>query len=406
MNALNQNYWKKRKKMILFIGFFFLGILSFSFLFYFMNTEDILLKKDLSCEFREKVYIEDFIEQVNGEVITNTLIDTNFVGKKKLKVQYRNHYGFFKIKEMEIEVLDVTQPTIVVSDPYIVEKGSISNLLDTIFCADDYDDDVRCKIEGSYDLEQIGSYPLTLTAVDHSGNQTSKDFTLKVVSKEKSNSSSNQNRKKTDFKVVYQKYKNANTMIGLDLSKWQQDVDFAKLKDQGVEFVMLKIGGQTKKQGEIQMDPKFLENIQNALFNDLKVGVYFYSYATSVEEARIQAKWVLKELKDYDITLPIAFDWENWSSYTSFHLSFHTLNQIAHAFIDEIEKANYEGMLYSSKYYLETIWYHEEYSIWLAYYTDHNDYLNNYLMWQVCNNGKIEGIDGFVDIDVWYSLNS
>ena len=59
-------------------------------------------------------------------------------------------------------------------------------------------------------------------------------------------------------------------------------------------------------------------------------------------------------------------------------------------------------MLYSSKYYLETIWDAKDYTNWLAYYTKNNDYQGDYAMWQVCSDGKIDGIDGYVDIDVMY----
>ena len=194
-----------------------------------------------------------------------------------------------------------------------------------------------------------------------------------------------------------------NSLLGLDISKWQGDVDYAKIKKEGVEFVMLKIGGQTKINGEFSIDPKFYDNIEGALANDIKVGVYFYSYATNVEEAKKQADFIMQKLDNYDIDMPIAFDWENWSKYTRFHISFHTLNKVASAFIDRVEEFGYDGVLYSSKYYLENIWYQEDYTNWLAYYNDEFDKYQDYYMWQMCNNGKINGINGYVDIDIMYN---
>ena len=144
------------------------------------------------------------------------------------------------------------------------------------------------------------------------------------------------------------------------------------------------------------------EGIKKALDNGILVGVYFYSYAKTEKEARNQARWIVKKLQNYDVTLPIAFDWENWSSYNSFNISFHSLNKVAKAFVSEVEKYNYDGILYSSKFYLENIWYQEEYTKWLAYYTSNNDYKEKYLLWQLCDDGKIDGIDGYVDIDVMY----
>lgn len=371
----------------------------------FKNTNDILLKQDLTCQYREEMYVKDFIQKLNGTLLTTDKIDTNKIGNKVIHLEYYNQYGYIARKEFILEIKDKTPPTIVVNNPYIIEKDSIENLKDNIFCADDYDDNISCDIEGTYDLSQIGNYSLKITATDFSNNQTIKKFTLKVTEPVKSNSSSTSNKSPsyTNFSDIYKKYKTKNTMIGLDISKWQEEVDFEKIKNQGVEFVMLKIGGQTKINGEFIMDPRFLDNIKNALEQDLKVGVYFYSYAKTELDAINQAKWIIENLKDYNITLPIAFDWENWSKFSTFHIGFRTLNNIAKSFITEVENNGYEGMLYSSKYYLENIWYKDDYTNWLAYYTDKNTYEYDYKMWQLCSDGKIDGIKNYVDINVYYN---
>lgn len=400
-------FWNKifiYRKFILLLSIMVAFISYFLFL-HFMSTDDIILKKDLTCQFLENVRVSDFVLRVDGEVVYDDEVDTSIVGIQKVEVQYRNRYGLIVKKRFQIEVLDVTAPSVVVANPYVLEKGTVENLEEAIFCADDYDDDVSCKIKGEYDLNQEGMYSLEYIATDHSGNVTKKDFVLKVVDKIEKNFSSKE-KTATSFESVYQKYKLTDTLVGLDISKWQEEVDFAKLKEQGVAFVMLKIGGQKKIDGEIVMDPKFIENIKEAFLYDIRVGVYFYSYAKTEKEAKRQARWVIQQLKGYDISLPIVFDWENWNTYTKFHISFHTLNQVATVFLEEVEKNGYGGMLYSSKYYLENIWYREEYAnIWLAYYTKNNDYNGKYLLWQVCNDGKIDGIDGYVDIDILYLSN-
>lgn len=393
-------------KRIFVISFLFICILVLTgiigVMICFKHTDGIVLKQDLSCEFREKVMIEDFVESVDGKILNSSLVDTSVVGEQKVEVRYRNRYGFVERKKFVVKVLDVTAPTVVVPSVYTVEKGKITNLEDHIFCADDYDDQVLCEIQGEYDLKTVGKYDLKFVSHDHSGNFTEKKFTLDVIEpKEKESSPSEPTY--TYFEDVYQQYKNEQTMIGLDLSKWQEKVDFAELKKQGVEFVMIKIAGQKEIGGEITIDPKFSEYMEEAKKVGLKIGVYFYSYAKNVTESRRQARFVISELKKYDLQLPIAFDWENWSTYSSFHVSFHTLNNIAKAFLEEIEKNGYKGMIYSSKYYLENIWYRKEYdTTWLAYYTNHLDYDGTYLMWQLCSDGKIKGIDGYVDIDVLY----
>lgn len=368
----------------------------------FTTTEGIFLNDDLTVQFRDEVYISDFISYIDGELIDNYRVDTNEVGLRELVVTFKNKYGFIVSKNITIEVIDVTSPTVVVSNPYTIEKSSINNLEDNIFCADDYDDLISCNIVGEYDLNEVGKYNLEMIATDKSGNETRKEFVLNVIEKQIGGGNNQGIGSYTSFDSVYNKYKNENTEIGLDISKWQGNVDYAKLKDQGVEFVMLKIGGQTEIGGDFNVDPKFYDNIEGAIDNDIKVGVYFYSYASSIKEARDQADWIVEKLDGYEISMPIVFDWENWNKYTTFHISFHTLNKIATSFIDRVEELGYEGVLYSSKYYLENIWYQEDYTNWIAYYTDNFDNYKNYYMWQLCSDGKIDGINGYVDIDIRY----
>lgn len=365
------------------------------------TNEGIIINDNLTVEFRSDAYISTFIKKIDGKLVGDYKVDTSEVGYKDVNITFKNQYGFITAKKITIKVIDVTSPTIIVSNPYNVVKESIETLEEEIFCADDYDDLISCKINGKYDLNKVGKYDLEIVATDNSGNTTTKEFTLNVVEK-KSTTNQNSTTAYTSFRDVYNKYKDNNTLIGLDISKWQGNVDYAKLKEQGVDFVMLKIGGQTKIDGEFAVDPKFYDNIEVAFANDIKVGVYFYSYAKSVNEAIEQADWIIKKLDDYDIDMPIVFDWENWNSYTKFHISFHTLNKIASSFIDRVEELGYEGVLYSSKYYLENIWYNNNYTNWLAYYNDEFNGYKDYYMWQMCSNGKIDGIEGYVDIDIMH----
>lgn len=365
----------------------------------FANTDGVVLNSDLTCEFREKVYVKDFVSILDGRLIDNYLIDTSEVGFKDVIITFKNKYGFIVGKKITIEVKDVVSPTVVVSNPYTIEKGSIDNLEETIFCADDYDDMVSCDIKGEYDLNSVGKYNLEIVAIDNSGNSTSKEFILNVIEKQVT-TNQNTTKRYTRFKSVYNRYKNENTEIGLDISKWQGEVDYKTIKSQGIEFVMLKIGGQTKIDGEYVVDPNFYENIEGALKNDIKVGVYFYSYAKSEKEAKKQVDWIIDKLENYEIDLPIVLDWENWNSYTKFQISFHTLNKIAEAFMERVEECGYEGVLYSSKYYLENIWYEDNYDNWLAYYNEDFENYHNYYMWQICDNGKIDGINGYVDVNI------
>lgn len=166
---------------------------------------------------------------------------------------------------------------------------------------------------------------------------------------------------------------------------------------------MIRVGSRRGIDTDFFLDSQFQNNIKNANKYGIKAGVYFYSYAASIEDAKKEAQWVLKQIKNYDIELPIAFDWENWSYYNDYHLSFFNLTSMAEAFVDEVEKAGYDGMIYSSKTYLENMWMPLEDDVWLAHYTDTTTtYQGDYKMWQLCENGKVDGISGMVDINILY----
>lgn len=376
-------------------------LITTSISYLFINTKSILLVPNLTCNFREEVYLKDFIYKLDGTLQNNYKIDTNTVGKKNLKAVYKDKHGFYKVKTFTIEIKDVTPPTILVNEEYTVTKGYTKKIEDEILCADDYDDDISCNLTGSYNLDEIGSYPLTLTATDNSNNITTKNFTLNVI-EENSSKDKTEEESYVSYEDIYKKYKTDNTLIGVDISRWQKEVDFKKLKENNVEFVILKVGGQSKIKGKMKLDPNFKTNIENALKENLKVGIYFYSYAKTTKEAKKQAEFVLEAIKDYNIELPIAFDWENWNNYNDFNLSFNSLNNIAKAFNSEIEENGYKSLLYSSEYYLNTIWFSEDYdNIWLANYGKVT-YQGEYDIWQLCSDGKVEGIDTYVDIDIMY----
>ena len=165
---------------------------------------------------------------------------------------------------------------------------------------------------------------------------------------------------------------------------------------------MIRVGSQNGVNGEYVIDPYFETNVSSAIKSGLKVGVYFYSYADSKKEAKKQAKWVIEKIKKYQITLPVAFDWECYSSFNEMDISLFGLNEIADSFLKEIEKNGYEVMLYGSKNYLNSVWKYNKNDVWLAHYSENTDYQNDFVMWQLCQNGVIDGIDKIVDINVLY----
>ena len=269
--------------------------------------------------------------------------------------------------------------------------------------------------KGNYDLNTVGEYKLTYKGIDSSNNEVSKDFTLYVKPKTTGGSTNNNTtRSKTYFTDIVKNYKTENTKIGLDVSHWQGNINFQKVKDAGVEFVYIRIGRGNGIGKEFVMDSKFKQNIEGFNSVGIPVGLYFYTYAASKKDAIKEAKWIVENIKDYKVDLEIAFDWENWSFYREFNLSFYELTEVAKAFNKELAKHDYQGMLYSSKNYLENMWFEVDfpekvwlptkYPVWLAHYTKQTSYQGKYKVWQICDNGVVDGIpDNQVDINIMYN---
>lgn len=398
----------KNKKLILIIcivvGIILLSVGGF-LLYKYIEIKNavvkVVLKDNLEADFADTLRVSSFIESINGKIVDDYYLNTDSLGKKKIDFEYINDDGI-KIKyNYEINVVDREAPLIWLGKSYNVTRGSEDNLIDKIMCGDNYDNNPECVIEGDYNLDNVGSYNLVFKATDSSGNVSKKKFILNV-NEASSKKESNGVKSVTEFSDVIKDYKNDNTQIGIDVSKWQGDIDFSKLKSAGVEFVIIRIGSSTGINGENFIDSKFIQNIKNANSVGIPMGVYFYSYANSVDRAISDAKWIIENIKDYKVELPIAFDWENWDSFNTYELSFFGLTNMAKRFMDTVKASGYDAMLYSSKTYLENIWMSVDYPVWLAHYTKNTNYAGAYSYWQICSNGRVDGINGDVDIDIRY----
>lgn len=397
-----------KKKVIIISSIVIVVILIISLIIYFnvrivVDNSGFTLKDDLTVNVYSDVKVKDFIKDIDGKVVDNNKIKTTELGKVEVEFIYLNGDNRKRKGTFEVEVNDLEEPLIWLSNSYSVRVGDDVNLEDEILCADNYDSNPSCKIKGDYDLNTAGNYSLVYEAEDSSGNKESVDFTLYVYEpREVTGGGSNSEVTYTDFKEIVNSHKTDDTLVGIDVSKWQGAIDFSKVKEAGAEFVIIRVGHQNGVGGEYVLDPYFKRNISDAIENDLDVGIYFYSYADSKKEARKQAEWVIKQIKDYDITLPIAFDFESFTSFNSMNLSLYQLNEVAESYFSTLEDKGYDTMLYGSKNYLNAIWKYNTNKVWLAHYTDETDYDKDYMMWQLCQDGVIDGINGFVDIDILY----
>jgi len=386
----------KKYLIIIIVVVVFVGI---GFILWISDKPTIELN-DNHIEAYSNSYLYDLIRSADVEIISeNTVIDTSEIGSYSYRVDFDNNNRIYT-KEIKVTVIDTEVPIIITGTSKTIEVNYENDLCSLIFYADNYDRTPTCSVEGDYNLNKVGEYPIQYVVTDQSGNRSNADVSLKVI--EKTDDSSYQ-VKAIDFNDIVSIHKTENTEVGIDVSRWQGEIDFNQVKEAGATFVIIRVGVQDRQNGEVEMDYTYLQNIANAKEAGLKVGVYLYSIATSVEESIEQAHWVADQLAGQELELPIVFDWESWSSFTNYQLNLHDLNAIANAFITTIEKEGYQGMIYGSKNYLENVWeINDESSVWLAHYTDQTTYQSSYLFWQLSDVGVIAGINGYVDINVMY----
>lgn len=368
-------------------------------------TVIVELKEDLELNFYSETKLSDLIVNINGELNEDITINTKEIGTNKVTFKYVNDENIEIPYTFEYTVVDQTPPVVWLGSSYTVYVGADKEFYKDIMCGDDLDNKPVCKVEGYYDTNKAGSYDLNFIAYDYSGNQTTHPFTLYVKERVVNNSklSTPQVINRTAFSDIITNYKTDKTKIGLDVSGYQGEIDYDAVKAAGVEFVFIKVGGTLGIDGEYYVDSKFKRNIEGFNRVGIPVGIYFFSYAPSKKSAIKDAEWVYEQIKDYKVELPVVYDWENWSFYNEFNLSFYNLTANAEAFLDTLNKKGYEGMLYGSKNYIDKIWLKTDYPIWVAHYTsDPTVSYEEYAYWQICDNGQIDGIYGNVDINIMY----
>lgn len=200
----------------------------------------------------------------------------------------------------------------------------------------------------------------------------------------------------------------AGTMAGIDVSYYQGDIDWEQVKKSGIEFAIIRVGYRGYGQeGKLAEDKKALDNLEGALEAGLQVGVYFFSQAVSVEEAEEEAQFVLERIKDYNITLPVVYDWEYISDEArTAGMDPRTLTDCYLAFCAKIEAAGYTPMAYFNSYQSRKLMHLtelEQYPFWLALYSDRMTYPYRVEMWQYTDSGRVPGIQGNVDINLMFT---
>ncbi|MCC3868597.1 GH25 family lysozyme [Terrisporobacter mayombei] len=200
------------------------------------------------------------------------------------------------------------------------------------------------------------------------------------------------------------------TIKGIDVSKHNGNINWKKVKDDGINFVIIRAG-----YGSSTVDEKFEEYIKGAIEENIDVGIYWFSYAISEEKARIEAVKCMEVIKPYKdkITYPVFYDFEydsvSYAKKQGVSINKTKATAFAYAFLKEIEKGGYIPGLYtnidfSNNYFFKSL--QRDYDLWIAQYTSRCSYSEPHVMWQYSESGRVSGINGDVDLDYCYKKYS
>lgn len=197
-------------------------------------------------------------------------------------------------------------------------------------------------------------------------------------------------------------------LLGIDVSKWNGDINWPNVKKAGIQFAIIRAG-----YGQNTIDYQFKKNIQGCIDNDIYVGIYWFSYALNDDMAIKEAKKCIKVIEPYrdQIKLGVWFDYEYdsvaYATRNGVHINRAKCTSITYAFCKEITKAGYDAGIYTNldfinNYYTKEIL--DEYDIWLAIWNNNvkSVYKDKCLVWQYTDNGRVKGIVGKVDMDIYY----
>ncbi|MBQ6160450.1 MAG: lysozyme [Oscillospiraceae bacterium] len=197
-----------------------------------------------------------------------------------------------------------------------------------------------------------------------------------------------------------------NAVLGVDVSDHQGEIDWERVRADGVDFAILRIGYRGYTAGGLKLDESFARNYVDARNAGLRVGVYFYSQAVSEAEALEEAAWVVEMLDGVPLELPVFFDWEEVSKGRTGGKANSSVGEYALAFCRTVTENGYEAGVYFNQRYGYSIMHLEnltDYPFWLAEYQDAQSFGYRVSFWQFTGQGRVEGIDTIVDMDLMYA---
>lgn len=197
------------------------------------------------------------------------------------------------------------------------------------------------------------------------------------------------------------------TRFGIDVSRYQGEIDWKAVAHDGVEFAFIRVGGRGYSEGAIFEDANYEANLQGAMENGIETGVYFFAQAITPEEAEEEAEFVLDILEEYPINGPVVYDWEMMGSDTrTYGIEPEMVNICVETFCDKLNKAGFETVVYFTNYVGYTkydLFRLKDNLLWYANYS--YNYPNFYYAvdyWQYSSKGTVDGIKGDVDCNLHF----
>lgn len=195
---------------------------------------------------------------------------------------------------------------------------------------------------------------------------------------------------------------------GIDVSVHQKEIDWAQVKQAGVDFAIVRVGYRGSTEGGIFADTNAQENIEGALAAGLDVGVYFFSQATSAREAREEARFVLDAIRNYDITYPVFYDWEGMENDArTDRVSGEEMTDFAKAFCEEVKSGGYTpGVYFNQSYGYNRFDLYDlrDYEFWLAEYSGAQRFAYEVQLWQYDCEAHLPGIETTVDLNLCHRI--
>jgi len=197
------------------------------------------------------------------------------------------------------------------------------------------------------------------------------------------------------------------TRTGIDVSSFQYDVDWEDVAADGIEFAIIRLGYRGYGNGALREDEYFRENLEGALAAGLEVGIYFFSQAISIDEAREEAAYVMKLLDGAELKQPVYYDWEPiyFDTARTDGLPGDVVTANARAFCETIEAGGYEAGIYFNQHDIYNVIELEnltDFPLWYAQYNETPDMIYDFWCWQYTDQGVVEGVATTADLSIQF----